>query len=247
MNIEVRVISLKDSPPLLTQAKRDFGENFVSSMPAIDMRRVSSDSLMKSGLVSLSAVHSMDEGRKWHKELTSPGTVGLHQSNRLIMHQNDGPVLILEEDCKYNKTLLEKEISKLLTLGDAFDVAVFGASYRDIKYIQAVSHWCQLVKGNFMMTHCVLYSRAGRKKMAHYLDQMQEVQIDFYIGALASRGLLTVYLHDNTELIAWQSGSATTLQLDTCILCYLPSHVGGITIILIAVILIILFIGKRMM
>lgn len=223
-SVELRVISLKHDCPLIASLKRDFVGNDVQTTPAVDMRRVSTKSLVRSGVITLSAADTLETGRKWHKELTSSGTVGLHQSNRLLLQGGARPVLVFEEDCRYDGHRLKTELERLVKLGDAIDVAVFGAWQDRSNQVQPtdLANWVKLVKGGFWYAHCVYYSAAGRKKMSEHLSQPQEVQYDFYLAFLASRQMLTVYLETSTKT-AWQALSAgSTLQTDVCLLCSLP-------------------------
>ena len=225
---DVRVISLQPNPPLLARVKRDFGDH-AKLAPAVDTRRVSANSLVKSGLISLNAAEALEAGRKWHKELPSAGAVGLYHTNRLIMHEGKGAVLILEDDCSYDLARLKRELQRLLALGDSVDVAVFGA--RRVHDTETTPSdmgggWVRFVKGGFWYAHCVFYSAAGRRKMRKYLRLQQEAQYDYYIAMLGSRGMLRVHLNHDYG-IAWQSGRTTTLQTDVCLLCYLPGSVSA--------------------
>ena len=223
-SVELRVISLKHDCPLAESLKRDFGDYDVKISPAVDMRRVSTKSLVRSGMITLSAADTLDMGRKWHKELTSTGTVGLHQSNRLLMQEGIRPVLVFEEDCKYDSHRLKTELEQLVKLGDTIDVAVFGAWQDRSNQVEPtqLANWVKLIQGGFWYAHCVYYSAAGRKKMREYLSQPQEVQFDFYLAFLASRQMLNVYL-ERSKKTAWQRLSTnSSLQTDVCLLCSLP-------------------------
>ena len=246
-SIDIRVISLKDTTPLLTLLETDFSKNDVQISSAVDMRRVSTDSLVKSGLISLNAADALDTGRKWHKELTSPGTVGLYQSNRMIMQSGLRPLVVFEEDCHYNTRRLKDELGRLVRLGDSIDVAVFGAWQDNKNVVQSteLNGWVKLVRGSFWFTHCVYYSESGRKKMSRHMSSPQEVQYDSYLAFLATRGMLNVYLNDTND-IAWQDYATSTLQTDVCFLCMLPGSRPLLkTTILILACLIVLYVTHK--
>ena len=187
------------------------------------MRHVSTKSLIRSGMITLSAADTLDAGRKWHKELTSTGTVGLYQSNRLLLQEGDRPVLVFEEDCEYDSRRLKSELERLVQLGDAIDVAVFGAWQDKSNRVRPTNldNWVRLEKGSFWYTHCVYYSASGRKKMSKYMSDPQEIQYDSYLAFLGSRQLLNVYI-ETSKNTAWQSLSTSTLQTDMCLLCMIP-------------------------
>ena len=230
--IDIQVISLREDPTILDHLRKDFGEK-AGRAPAVDMRAMSPNNLAISGIISLNAADTLETGRKWHKELTSTGTVGLYQSNRLIMMKGDNPVLIFEEDCVYNTKRLKDELDRMVRLGDTIDVAVFGAWQDNTNEVEQteLSQWIKLKKGHFWYTHCVYYSARGRKKMRNILTQPQEVQYDFLLSFLATRGMIDLYLHTGST-IAWQSGMTSTLQTDMCLLCVFPGSTGLKTIVL---------------
>jgi hypothetical protein len=176
-------------------------------------------------MITLSAADTLDTGRKWHKELTSTGTVGLYQSNRLVLQEGVRSVLVFEEDCQYDSRRLKIELERLVQLGDAIDVAVFGAWQAKSNQVQSteLGNWVRLEKGSFWYTHCVYYSASGRKKMSKYMSDPQEIQYDFYLAFLASRAMLNVYI-DTSKNTAWQAlSTSSSLQTDMCLLCMIPT------------------------
>lgn len=223
-SVDIRIISLKQICPLHASLKHDFGNHDVQLSPAVDMRHVSTKSLIRSGMITLSAADTLDAGRKWHKELTSTGTVGLYQSNRLLLQDGVRPVLVFEEDCEYDMHRLKTELERLVKLGDAIDVAVFGAwQDRSNRFHRTnLDNWVRLEKGSFWYTHCVYYSASGRKKMSKYMSDPQEIQYDSYLAFLGSRQMLNLYI-ETSKNTAWQSlSTSSTLQTDMCLLCMLP-------------------------
>ena len=96
-NLDVCVISLDTEKPIKSSIKKVFPNARV--IKAVDMRTTNPTVMRKSNLITHSAVDTLHHGRKWHKELSSTGAVGIHQSNRIALEYGDGPLLLLEEDC----------------------------------------------------------------------------------------------------------------------------------------------------
>ena len=223
--VDIRVISLKEDCELLRALREDFGEN-VKRLPAVDMRSVKPLSLVQSGAVTMSAGDALVEGRKWHKELTSVGTSGLFLTNRLLLHESDNPLLAFEEDCRYDKTKLVREIHRLRTMPSTPDVAVFGAGRLTGVTEPREGPWKQLITGKFFMTHCVFYSVEGRRRVREHIDQPQEVQYDAFLAMLASYDLARVYLQTGRSIAWQQSFRRSTLQTAPCLLCDVPPNIG---------------------
>ena len=217
---------------------------------AIDLRKSKPVDLAKAHLISPNAYDTLLQGRKWHKELSSTGAVGLQQSNRLALMSSapERSLLLLEDDCVLGKSVLA-EVDRLLEYADDFDVAVFGAILLHGTTTESplLSNWYTLDAGaGFICTHCVLYTPRGKRKMVSLLNTPQEVQIDAYIGMLHSTGELDVLLNFDLAL-AHQRMHISSIQevMGTCVLCDVsPTGIpaSGLAFVVMNVLLLVLMI-----
>lgn len=228
--LDVEVISLDLFTPIRDNILRIFPT--AKPFQAIDMRQVNPDLLRKSDLITFSSLDTLRNGRKWHKELSSSGAVGIHQTNRILLANGSGPVLILEEDCNLSPNI-HSHVNELLRNQNKFDVAVFGGVVMECKSKDSVDFlppgWKKIKKGLFVLMHCVLYSTKGRQKVAKYLDSPQEVQIDAFLSFLNNEELIDLVIYDSKDL-AWQTVHLSSIQesMGTCALCSVPARAGAI-------------------
>lgn len=218
-SLEVLVIGL--SPPDLRPVRRLLPQ--ARHFPAVDLRGSNPKHLVQSEAISISAFDTMGRGRKWHKEFTSAGAVGLQQSVRAALATTDPsrPLLLLEEDCVLHPDVVPA-LDRLLQCEVDYDVAIFGAiNFGSTTESPQLQGWHSLDAGSsFIMTHCVLYSPRGKRRLAPHFAKPQEVQIDALFGMLHAIGSIDLLLNLNTHL-AYQSAHASSIQetLGTCILC----------------------------
>lgn len=222
--MQVRVISLNDPSTKLMRIMRTVSTD-VAVQPGIDVRKVSSESLVKSNVISLSAAHAIDYGRKWHHEMPSKGAIGLAIANRLALAADiTVPLLLLEDDCVIsNPEVFRQEVKSLLDHIEDFDMAVFGASlqYNPKDVLQVPpgmsANWI-VASDRFFCLHCVLYSPHGRQIVSEYLrDHALDMQIDSLYGDLAKMGMLRVWAQYKDHS-ATQSIHFSSIQ-DKCLLC----------------------------
>lgn len=228
-NLDAQVITIDDKFRMDPQLKSMFPR--IRTFGGVDLRKVEPLSLRQSNMISHSAFHTMKKGRKWHKEISSAGAIGIHQSNRLILQRAKGPVLILEDDCHVSPKL-RHTMSQLLAAQDQFDVAIVGAVLHDIKGESTVpymtdSGWKTGQTMEVILLHCVLYSSEGRKKVLGHLMDPQEVQLDALYSMLHNEGLIRVIVYDKDDL-AWQAAHVSTIQemTGTCALCMIDPTVS---------------------
>ena len=226
MRMDVRVISLKNPSALLKQTKRMFPNANVAIQRGVDVRGTSVELLHKVGLVTHEASRVLRKGRKWHHELSTKGAVGLAQAVRLALEEDvSKPLLLLEDDCQFTDTArVQYDVEQLLTHMQDFDVASFGAylveghSTRPVPYLS--KGWYHLGDADFWMTHCVVFSPQGRRKVAEHLRRPLGMQIDALYSSLAHIGELKVFVQTEDES-AIQSVHPSDIQ-DDCPLC--PVH-----------------------
>ena len=184
--LDVCVISLDPEKPIKPSIKNVFPNARV--IKAVDMRTTNPLMMRKSNLITHSAVDTLQHGRKWHKELSSKGAIGIHQSNRVALEYGDGPLLLLEEDCNISPDI-QMHLNELMRNDSKFDVAVFGGiimeSNAPLKKVDFLPKgWNTCSDMYFILMHCVFYTPIGRKKMANHLNMPQEIQIDALLSFL---------------------------------------------------------------
>lgn len=195
--MQIRVITLARTSPLVEEVQKMFPYADVAVQPAIDVRETPIELLAKARLVTRTAVHSLKNGRRWHYEIGTKGAVGLAHANLLALEENpEEPLLLLEDDCKFkDKERFRKEIDELVASAGRFDLASFGARYQGDSPPEEET-WLPdgffVVKDKFWFLHCVLYTPTGRKKAAARLREPLDMQIDSLYGDLASEGALRV-------------------------------------------------------
>ena len=102
----------------------------VNHFKAIDLRNVSAKQLYEDKLIGLTALNSIENGRKWHSELPGTGAVGLWQSNRILLEKLKNikeNVIICEQDCIIKNPEIYCETVRNLKDID-FDLALFGSN-----------------------------------------------------------------------------------------------------------------------
>lgn len=217
--MEVRVISLGKPVELLTQLKTLYSD--VAVHPGVDVRHVSTKSLLAANVITPSVAHTLMHPRKWHHELPSKGAVGLILAIKSALATDVSvPLLLFEDDCMFPDIhKFHKDVQFLMNHLDEFDLAVFGIN---MKYTMATSDviakdWLR-VNGYFFRTHCVLYSPKGRQKVHELLVKHPiSMQIDSWYGMLANFGHLRIWGQYRNHT-AVQSVHVSSIQ-DVCVLC----------------------------
>ena len=130
--LQVRVITLEETSPLLAQLQTLFPRADVGIQRGIDVRRSPVELLHASELITHTVVHTLKNGRKWHHEVPTKGAIGLAQANRLALEEDPSrPLLLLEADCAIKDAeRLERQVAQLLFHADRFDMAAFGCYYK---------------------------------------------------------------------------------------------------------------------
>ena len=222
--LDVLVITLKPDFDL-SELRRIFPGADVNVQPGVDLRKVSTLSLARAGLVSPTGYTTLQQGRKWHFELNSRGGVGLAHANRLAMEQSDRPLLLLEDDFRIVDTRSTvADCKALLQHLDEFDMAVFGARFRGdsrsgLSPASFLSNDWRFAKGHFFLTHCVIYSPRGRQRVREHLRaQPLDMQIDSLFGFLAEISHTRLLLQVKNHTVV-QSVHVSHIQNDTCAWC----------------------------
>lgn len=232
---QIKVISFSKQLSLLSVFNSLFPGVDTSIQEAVDFREISEDKLFKNNLISMSAYLSMTGGRKWDREVNSIGAVGLAQANRIALlssNDSDKSVLLCEDDCIISKPeQFVYEINQLLNNTSLFDLAVFGIELLE----ETESHldpvpfmpagWYYLdTNSHFWMTHCVLYTPEGRRKVGEYLkNEKLEMQIDGLYSYMNKLGIIKVIVQV-TNRSAVQKAHVSSVQTDNCPICLLKPN-----------------------
>ena len=138
-----------------------------------------------------------------------------------LQQDTSQPVLVCEDDCHVeNPAQLRASVELLLQHLDEFDIAVFGPNLINHEQFSIgfmPANWMQ-VKGQFMLTHCVLYSPQGRRKVAAALSQPLHMQIDALFGEMSTTEELTVFAETHSPS-ASQTPHSSSIQTGLCPLC----------------------------
>ena len=217
----------------------------VNHFKAIDLRNIPAKKLFEDKLITLTALNSIENGRKWHSELPGAGAVGLWQSNRILLEKLKNTkenVIICEQDCIIKNPEIYCETVKKLK-GVDFDLAVFGThilkktnlneinmnknklieSYKNdiqdklLKYsdLPKIPINFSNFKGDFVLLHNVVWSPKGINKILKYLNEPQDMQLDALFSKLSQLDILKVLIHDKKNTNAVQDYHPSTLNNDS--------------------------------
>ena len=223
MNVFVISLSLKN---VSANVKKYFANAKI--FRAVDLRREVPINLAKSKLITPSGYDTLLNGRKWHKELSSKGAVGLHQSVRLVLEaiiskgEEHTSLLLLEEDCKFSNDI--RRHIKALQDENLFDVALIGSEFAKRGTTTPIDDmpagWFECDNSTFMLTHCTYIPSHAIKKMGKLYREPQEVQIDAFYSLLNNIGEINVWIYDKHD-VAFQNIHVSTIQETdgTCPLC----------------------------
>lgn len=216
--MDIRIITMSTDHNLVKVLKNIFPTADVGLQRGVDLRNTGILSLYNAGLISHTAIKSLQEGRKWHHEIGSSGAVGLAQANRLALEENtDTVLLLLEDDCVINnENQLKKYVNTFMDYLDDFDVAVFGASNRSKKSTSREPWYPKDffdVRGEFWHTQCVLYSPEGRRKVSSILNKPLEMQIDMLLASYSKVDEVKVVAEFSRNPSTTQSLHLSTIQI----------------------------------
>jgi len=190
-DLDVRVISMHTEVP--PDIRRVFPMARV--IAATDLRAATPKVLHAQGAITEDVLESITQGRRYHRELSTCGGVGLWHSVRAALAQGSRPLLLFEEDCVPSPEL-PLVVECLLGLDTptgapdpegAFDLAVIGHLRTDgLLATEAPAHrgfgWCD---GYFWGMHAVLYTADGRARARAMLRGPVDAQLDAKVTRLA--------------------------------------------------------------
>lgn len=188
--MQVRIISFDHPTRLIAQLQRILTGADVQHQPAVDLRNVSTDTLLKQNLITHATAQAIRMGRRWDHEAPSKGAIGLQHANRLALREDiTQPLLLLEEDCVITDEARFAETVQLLRMHlDVFDIAAFGVLHTSQTHFTPVSFlpsgWFH-IEDMFWGLHCVLYTPNGRALLSEHLHQAMDMQIDSLYGSMA--------------------------------------------------------------
>jgi hypothetical protein len=214
--LQIKVIAFVPNHRLLRQCERLFPHAEVRHQPAVDLRNVSVDDLLKTGLTTHSNAAAIRMGRRWHHEAPSQGAIGLQHANRLALSDDvTRPLLLLEDDCVLKDPQRLALCVRALAKREAeFDLAAFGVFYaaqRTRTPVEFLPEGWVHAKDMFWGLHCVLYSSHGRKLLAEQLVHPFDMQIDSLYGSLARSGVVRCCI-ELSHHTARQSMHISTVQ-----------------------------------
>lgn len=219
----------------MNQMERLFPNADVQHQPAVDLRNVSTDILLKQNLITHSSAHAIRSGRRWHHEAPSRAALGLQHANRLALREDTTqPLLLLEEDCVIqDEERFSVTMQMLLEHIDTFDIAAFGVFHTAQQHQTPVPYlpdgWVY-IDDMFWGLHCALYAPSARSRLSVHLEQPLEMQIDSLYGSMAHVNQLRV-IAQTRNWCARQSlhvstiqdipATGVTLYVTLCLLCVL--------------------------
>ena len=223
-SLEVRIISLAPKPLSLARLQSLFRDVAVSR--AVDLRDQSAHQLFERKMITATAAETMLQGRKWHREFSRPGAVGLAQSMIRVLGRSRNAntwTLMCEEDCSPRPDLpaiVQKCIDGFHS-GCAFDAALIGSVFRE-SAPSCIPGFHRL-SGLVYMTHCMLIPPEGHAVLLKILQPPLEVQVDALFTQHIRLKRLNMIAQVG-ELSAVQDRSESTIQ-SACPLCNLsPQH-----------------------
>lgn len=196
-DLQVKVISFSQSPPLLATLRRLFPQISVEVQTAVDVRGLDTETLIASNVIGHAAANSITHGRRWHHEMPTKGAVGLAQAVRLaLLDDVNKNLLLFEEDCNIkDERKLIAYVEKLVRNASKFDLAVLGLLHKqqvEDVHVDVLPGWIH-IKDMFWGLHCALYSAEARKKVAATLESGLDMQIDSLYGSMAKNNLLKIW------------------------------------------------------
>ena len=239
-HLEVLMICLEPEPQKLHHVKTYFPQ--ARALTAVNMREVKPNQLFESKQITAAAYHSMSEGRRWHKEISSSAEIGIYKSNLLALSQTSNkPLLLLEEDCRFVQDprphvhLLLQSEAEVANLGCVIKSDARGNLGSVAPGLPAP--WRDITKSTvaFHGMHCVFYSTLGRSKALQLYGETVQWNLDWYLSFLAQEGKLRTFINP-TLCIARQSFSFfSSLDHKIPALCFSFAH--GIIFLLLSIIL----------
>lgn len=226
-HLDVKIISLKKNPKILKNIREIFPQAEIHL--ASDFRSLKPIDLFYQKYITINAYDTLMKGRKWHKELTSSGAVGLYDSNRQALRTNKHKFLLLcEEDCVMDPSIYE-EVRMLMDHKEIFDVAVFGPIIHGKTISTHLKNWHTLTnKSSFWGTHCVLYTPNAKEKLSEIYKNPLEIQIDSLLAFLDNTKEIRILL--DIKRYATQSIHISNIQNLKCTMCSVDSNTNFIHI-----------------
>ena len=228
MHLEVKVITLKSTPPPIVETLRSVLGADVAVVPGMDVRSADADNLVRAGILGNAGYASLRRGRKQHHELPGKGGIGCYLAHMRAIETTDvhRSLLVVEDDCVIKDTrLFLEDLERLLQQQDEFDVAVYGA-LRDggaggaggADGAGGGPRWSRLAKDeSFILMQCVLYTPAARVLLPT-LAYPVDMQIDAMWSILQQRGQLRILASCDNVVQAWHVSSIQE-AIGTCLWC----------------------------
>tara|TARA_B100001093_G_C26856077_1_gene1027474 strand:- start:2606 stop:3388 length:783 start_codon:yes stop_codon:yes gene_type:complete len=195
LNEPVYIISIK--PPIY-----NFNKLFtnVNISKAVNTKKLDLDKALDNKTISNRVYLDIKNGRKDHFAFSGKGAIGLFLSQREILNKLykenvKTNVLVCEEDCNIFNTKKFKQ--KIISLRDKdFDCAIFGGEYTK-KGEKFDNNFFILNNGNYEKTHCVLWSPQGIQKVNYYINNIIEMQLDYFLSHLSKLNKLKILIENN--------------------------------------------------
>jgi GR25 family glycosyltransferase involved in LPS biosynthesis len=216
--MEVSIISLEKT--LNHPVQKYFPQ--ATFFDAIDLRNETPQNLLEKNLITINAFECLQNGRKYHREISTSGAIGLILSFLQILKSSTEAILICEDDCVPSQEL-SVVINRFLMHSSEFDMVVFGPiMYERAKnYLPSKFKDFDVLNNYFWGNHAILFSPSGRQKVIKYLNPPFDVQLDAVFSRLALYYNFKILIQASGEPLARQSLHLSTVQnnFDVCVLC----------------------------
>jgi GR25 family glycosyltransferase involved in LPS biosynthesis len=172
--------------------------------------------------VTLQAYVDLNQGRSFHRSLSSKGALGCYMSHvsiwRWLLNQPDlDRVLIFEDDAIIASEERLKTINESLnSISQPFDFFSFGYLNTDRGETYKINDFISLYSGEFWGLQAYIITKSGVEKLLKYIFPI-DMQIDSYIGLVAEYDPSFKLYITNTNLVQ-QRTHISTIQ-DICMKC----------------------------
>lgn len=199
---------------------QDFGFKDVNHFQAIDGRKMNPLQLLDDGKITIRCYNDVVGGRHQHTGMSSMGGVGCTMSHcalwQLCIDQNLPYITIAEEDNRMTRMEEEdiQKISEYIQKPNGIFISTHIGKTPDSNPLWSDKSSFAV---HFMGLNFYIVSQEACKVLVKYCYPI-DVQTDWYIANLASRGKVKV----NGYAISYQVGHPSSIQ-DVCIKCFVPN------------------------
>ena len=227
--LEIRVITSRSNHPLLEKLRTLFPYASVEKLEPVDHSSSTPELLLEKGLIGVTSLVTMKEGRRWHHEVAKGGAVGLAESIRAALSLNPAlPLLVLEDDCVVRDgSALKERVESLLLSTENFEMAVLGGLIKGkrgrhrnyVEWGKGPLAFFETVTSPFWFMHCVLYTPKGRRVVRRLLEPPLDMQVDSFLGYMAHLEKLRIVCEEGGRVV-YQGKHVSSIQENgVCLFC----------------------------